>query len=149
MGDDVNPLVLRVATLSDADILLAWRNDRETRRQSKSTDKVEQSSHVSWLTAVLNDDDRALYIGMDGDEPVGSVRADRDAEIWTLSWMGAPTARKRGVGRRIVDAMIARLDGEIRADVKIGNVASMRIAERCGMTQMDADNDFTYWRMKK
>ena len=66
MGDDVNPLVLRVATLSDADILLAWRNDRETRRQSKSTDKVEQSSHVSWLTAVLNDDDRALYIGMDG-----------------------------------------------------------------------------------
>jgi len=95
MGDDVNPLVLRVATLSDADILLAWRNDRETRRQAKSTDNVEQSSHVSWLTAVLNDDDRALYIGMDGDEPVGSVRADRDAEIWTLSWMVAPTARDR------------------------------------------------------
>ena len=63
--------------------------------------------------------------------------------------MVAPTARNRGVGRRIVDAMIARLDGEIRADVRIGNVASMRIAERCGMTQMDADNDFTYWRMKK
>jgi len=124
---------LRGARLSDADLLLAWRNDPLTRRMSHEGHTVEEEPHIAWLTASLKDPDRHIYIAEIDGIPVGTVRADHAAGIWELSWTVAPTHRSRGIGKKMVSAVADLMPGSIKAVVKAGNIASIRIAECAGM----------------
>ena len=142
-------LRLRSATVADAELLLSWRNEAETRRQSKTTAAVSLDGQLAWLDSVLADPDRILMVACDDDRLVGSVRADRVDGAWVLSWMVAADARGLGYGVRIVQLMIDDLDGEIRAEVKPGNPASLKIAERLGMKRIDEVNDMTIWALNK
>jgi len=146
--DGVTP-ALRPATMADAELLLSWRNDEETRRQSKTTEAVAYTDHVNWLRSVLDDSNRRLSVAMLADQPVGSVRADKDGGAWVLSWIVAPAARGKGQGRRIVARMVESLAGEIHAEVKPSNPASARIAQAVGMSPMGAHDGLTLWAMQK
>lgn len=130
MGDK---LVLRVASLQDADLLLAWRNDPKTRAASHSGDEVTRAGHISWLTMALADDTRSLYIAEENGVPVGSVRADNCQGVYTLSWTVAPEARGRGLAKCMVALLADQLSGPIRAEIKADNPASCRVAEHAGM----------------
>ena len=81
---------LRPAIIADADLLLAWRNDAETRARSHSAAVVGRESHVAWLTATIQSPDRKLFVAMLGGSPVGTVRADFDGACHELSWTVAP-----------------------------------------------------------
>lgn len=140
---------LRPATVADTDLLLSWRNDPETRRQSKTSGEISRQDHVAWLDGVLADPDRRLLIAEADGGPVGSVRADRQAECWLLSWAVAPPARGKGYGKAIVAAMVDGLQGEIRAEVKSDNTASLRIAEAVGMTKIGEIDGLTLWAVNK
>jgi RimJ/RimL family protein N-acetyltransferase len=63
------------------------------------------------------------------------VRADRDPDgtCHELSWTVAPSARGRGLGISMVQLLLAEVSGPVRAEVKPGNPASVRIAEAAGM----------------
>jgi len=145
----IDGLTLRPATAADADMLLAWRNDVETRRQSKTTEEVSRDGHVAWLDGVLDDAERILKVACDDSKPVGSVRADKVAGAWVLSWMVAPEGRGQGYGGRIVQMLVDELDGEIRAEVKPGNPASLKIAERLGMKQSGEADGMIIWTLTK
>jgi RimJ/RimL family protein N-acetyltransferase len=140
-------LTLRPATDEDSARLLAWRNDPETRLQSKTAGVVPQADHVAWLSRVLASADVALCIAEIAGEPVGSVRADREKGRWTLSWTVAPTARGRNVGVRMVDAMIRELAAPVRAEIKPGNAASLRMAEKLGMARAADEDGMTVWTL--
>ena len=140
---------LRSATMADADLLLLWRNDQETRHQSKTTTPVERAGHVSWLDGVLADPNRDIRVAEVNGRPVGSIRAERIGDAWVLSWMVAPEARGKGFGRRIVARIVEDLDGEIQAEVRVGNPASARIASAVGMTLRDETDGLTTWVMRK
>ena len=142
-------LLLRPATLDDCDRLLACRNDPATRRNSRNSAAVIAEAHGAWLRAVLADPDRRLMIAESGGEPVGTVRADRDAGGWELSWTVAPAARGQGYGARIVAAAMEGLFGPIRAAIRPENGASLRIAEAVGMTLRHQDACMTYWELRK
>ncbi len=127
---------MRPATLGDADRLLAWRNDPAVRAASHSTGPVEAAGHRRWLERILADADRQLFIAEEDGVPVGSVRADADSGAGggkLLSWTVAPEARGRGVGKRMLAALLACLPGPVRAEVKVGNPASARIAAAAGL----------------
>lgn len=128
-------LRLRPATAADAALLLAWRNDEATRLASHNTAAVEADAHVRWLDALLRDPARRLFIAVEHGEPVGSVRADRDpdGDCHELSWTVAPAARGRGIGARMVRLLLSEVSGPVRAEVKPGNAASVRIAEAAGL----------------
>jgi len=145
----VDALNLRAAIAADADLLLSWRNDAETRHQSKTTDEVPRDDHLAWLAGALADPERILRVAVDNDRPVGSVRADRVEGAWVLSWVVAPNARGQGFGGRIVGLLVDELDGEIRAEVKPGNPASLKIAEGLGMTQIGTADGMTIWALTK
>lgn len=127
-------IVLRPATLRDAELLLEWRNDPATRAASHRTAPVEREEHVAWLREALASAERQLYIAEERDAPVGTVRADLANGVWHLSWTVAPQARGRGVAKRMVALLARRIAAPIHAEVKAGNVASARIAEHAGMT---------------
>ena len=137
---------LRQVTIKDADLLLEWRNDPQTRIASHNTAEVKIDEHISWLTRVLNNQNRRLLIAEEDGVPVGTVRADYSDGVYELSWTVAPNARGRGVGKRMVALLAKQITEPIRAEVKVGNEASGRIAEHAGMKYEREDNGVLYYR---
>ena len=140
-------ITLRPATIEDADILLKWRNDPETRKASHNMAKVQSSDHVSWLSRTLKNPDRRLYVAEENGDPVGTVRADYADGVWELSWTVSPRARGRGVAKRMVAILANEISEPIRAEVKTGNISSARIAEHAGMVfERETDGILHYRR---
>lgn len=125
---------LRLATMQDAEMLLEWRNDPVTRAASRTTGEIQRRDHVSWLARTLGDPDRKLCLAEENGVPVGTVRSDFSDGVWELSWTVSPLARGRGVAKRMVAVLASQISEPIRAEVKVGNIASARIAEHAGMT---------------
>ncbi|MDB5800985.1 MAG: GCN5-like N-acetyltransferase [Rhodocyclales bacterium] len=139
-------ITLRPATLQDAELLLAWRNDPHTRLSSHDTNEITLAQHLAWLNRVLNDVARRLFIAEEAGTPVGSVRADTEPDGTTvLSWTVAPLARGRGVGKRMLVALLEETSGPVRAEVKIGNTASMRIAESAGLSLIHEEHGVLHY----
>lgn len=139
---DRSAVTLRPATSEDSADLLAWRNDPLTRANSRGTDAVTQEEHAAWLSRVLDDPNRRLWIGMEGSEKLGTTAAVLDGEgAVEISVTVAPPAR----GRRMAAVLIAAAvdgarevwpDAPIRAEIKPGNQASRKAFEACGFEQV-------------
>ncbi len=125
-------VVLRSATSADSARLLAWRNDPETRRQSRTVTRVTRSTHDTWLTRVLTDPEVRLFIAEDHlGRLLGTGRLDyRGQATAEVNLTVAPEWRGRGVGGRIIRALgreAARLGWtRLVARVKLSNVRSVR-----------------------
>ena len=133
---------LRPATLEDAQCLFRWRNDPLTRAQSLQQQPVEWEAHLKWLQASLQNPDRQLYIaesaalaGQEQSLLLGTVRADKTAGEYELSWTVAPEQRGKGWGRQMVAALIECLPSgaTYTAVVLLTNPASHRIAVALAM----------------
>lgn len=126
-------VVLRFASTDDAKILFEWRNDPTTRTASHNTYEVRFEDHLTWLEKSLANPRRMLFVAELNGIPVGTVRADRSDDAWTISWTVAPSYRGSGVGKAIVLKLARSITDPIRAEVKSENIASIRIAEHAGM----------------
>ncbi len=135
-----NRLTLRPACHRDAELLLAWRNDPSTREASHSTAMVQPEQHAFWMAQTLAGADRRLMIAELDGKPIGTVRADRSQGCWELSWTVAPQARGRGLAKRMVAMMALQIDEPIRAEIKTGHAASIRVAESAGM-ELEREHD--------
>lgn len=130
----IDTLILRPVTIKDAEMLLEWRNEPGTRNASHSASEITRGEHVAWLKKALSNSQRRLFIAEENQTPVGTVRADLSEGVWELSWTTAPSARGRGVATRMVSLLTQDISEEIRAEVKVGNIASARAAENAGLT---------------
>lgn len=139
MGND--RVHLRAAVASDAERLLKWRNDPETRSASRSTQLVTPAEHVHWLEALIEDPDRRLLVAEQGSEAVGQVRFDRRyAYRYEVSISVAPELRGRGHGLRILTAACEWLwrntsATEIVARIRLGNERSARMFRAAGFSE--------------
>lgn len=141
-------LLLRPATLEDAGLLLAWRNDPETRRQSETYHELSITDHTEWLTKSLAMPDRKLYIAENEGTPVGTVRSDESEDgTVELSWTIAPSERGKGLGKIMVMQFAAEVHpgGTFLASIRKGNIASEKIAKALGLrvTGLKFPNDAT------
>lgn len=125
-------LKLRSAVLSDLRRLFVWRNDPETRRNSRNTDPVSWDDHVAWFARAMDDASRHIFIAELDQSPIGTVRADY-GEDCELSWTVAPEHRAKGYGKKMVACFADSFTGRLIAEVKSNNAASRRIAESIGM----------------
>ena len=94
-----NNLQLRPATLADAELLLLWRNDPDTRRNSRTQGVIDHDSHIEWLKRSFQSSFRAITIATVNGTPIGMIRADRGGERTELSWALAPDMRGKGLGK--------------------------------------------------
>lgn len=141
---------LRNAYMADADLLLEWRNDPETRRASHNMDVVKRDEHMAWLAKTLENPNRELYIFEHNGAPAGTVRADYDGKSYELSWTVAPPMRGCGVGKQMVLSLAKQLKAPIRAEIKPENRASICIAEYAGMHySFQKDNILHYQRKEQ
>jgi len=144
---DMPSVTLRRASDADAQILFDWRNDPDTRRNSRHSEAVGWDDHRRWLSAALARSDRTLLIAELAGEPVGTVRLDRGAEGCELSWTVAPRWRGRGVGRTMVQKAAEESGAAVLlAAVREGNLSSARIAEGCGFIRSGEQDGFILYR---
>lgn len=129
----------RLASASDSELLLSWRNDELTRRWSRSTAEVEREDHLAWLIASLERRDRRLLVvELDG-VPIGTVRWDQLSNLdWEVSITVDPDSRGRGVGacvlaagERWLEAWVGDAVGAV-AWLRPENQASARLFAGCG-----------------
>ena len=134
--------------MADAKALFEWRNDPMTQAASHDASEVRLEDHLGWLEKSLANPHRKLFIAEINGVPVGTVRADQSDGTWELSWTVAPSHRGSGVGKRIVSKLARSITDPIRAEVKSGNIASMRIAKYAGMRLIrEADGILHFERM--
>lgn len=135
-----NPIELRLATFEDWPLLLEWRNDEETRKNSHTTEIVSKEAHTNWLKGILANPERIIYIATYDKKAIGTVRTDFNNETYTLSWTIAPEARGKGLGKLMVKTLSDRLKAPIIAEVKKGNLSSAKIAEFAGLKLLREEN---------
>jgi len=136
---------LRLATMDDAILLLAWRNEPATRANSHKSEVVGPNEHIAWLEATLANHHRQLYIAEVDERPIGTIRADYDGESCELSWTVAPESRGRGFGKLMVCELAKKIECAVRAEIKEDNLASVKIAEAAGMHLDYTKDSIMYW----
>jgi RimJ/RimL family protein N-acetyltransferase len=142
-------LTLRSATSQDWQVLLAWRNDAQTRASSRHADVVEEGQHRAWLAAVLDDDRRQLLVAECEGRPAGTVRLDRVGNGTEISWTVGPEWRRRGIGRRMAVLAMQRVPGYVFARMRRDNTASERIAQALGMHVEARDRHWVRYSLRK
>ena len=129
---------LRSATIDDAKVLLAWRNDLETRQQSRNHDEVSWDNHIAWLTQFLTMPNHKLYLAEHEGVLVGTVRSYKTEDgTVELSWTVAPAHRGKGLGKMMVMQFVRQVHpGEkLIATIRKGNISSEKIAQALGLHQ--------------
>ena len=137
-----DPARLRPATRGDAELLLAWRNDPDTRAASFQQEPIGLEEHRAWLDRRLADPGCALLVVELEGTPAGSVRLEReDGDVAEVHVAVAPGARGRGVARLALREASERAGellgvGRVRARVKSGNDASLRAFDAAGFERV-------------
>lgn len=138
---------LRRATVDDAERLLAWANDPATRAAGFRTSPIDRRTHGLWLRQRLASFTTRLYVGLDGEEPVGQVRleADPDGRV-EVGISVAHEARGRGIGRLLLDAGLeaGTTDPDLQAGAFVArirpeNAASIALFEGAGFRRIATD----------
>lgn len=135
-------MILREATMQDAELLFSWRNDHLTRMQSIQQDEVPWHGHLAWLEKSLQSESRKIYIAESEGIPVGTVRFDFGETCVEMSWTLAPEQRGRGLGSLLLKTGVQLIHGsQVIARIKSSNVASIRIAEKVGFVRIRQEGD--------
>jgi UDP-2,4-diacetamido-2,4,6-trideoxy-beta-L-altropyranose hydrolase len=128
-------LILRKATADDSRDVWLWRNDEETRRNSRTTDFISWERHDVWYQAMLKNRDSQILVALDAGVSHGMIRFDQvETNLFRANIAMAPLVQGRGLGRAILRLgcdwlMREHPDATILAEVRIENLASQRIFE--------------------
>lgn len=136
---------LRFATMADAERLLHWRNDADTRRFSLNAEQITEQQHMRWLQQSLSNPQRRLYIAEYAGQPVGTVRVDSTADCHRISWTVAAECRGKGLAKAMVKLLVSQLTGKIVAEILPGNTASIKVAQHAGLTYQSTQNGIMYY----
>lgn len=134
-------MLFRRATMDDAALLLAWRNDPLTRAMSHDSGEVSRDGHLQWLSRSIAMPWRTLYIASKNDVPVGTFRIDTREE---LSWTISPEHRGQG---HCKEMMLRAMAGRLCpfAQIKDENHASRAVAAFVGLKPGASKDGITEW----
>jgi len=135
-------LYMRSATESDRELLFGWANDPEVRRSAIKQDPILWSDHVAWFTNRIHNPKTFMYILEADGLAVGQVRLEFTVElelggrVAVLDYSLDEVVRGRGwAGPMIcsaVQALRKHMNTPVVADVRTGNVASLRTLTQIG-----------------
>jgi UDP-2,4-diacetamido-2,4,6-trideoxy-beta-L-altropyranose hydrolase len=134
-------VTVRAAVAADAELLHRWRNSDPARAASFNSAPISFEDHCRWLDNALSNPLQLILIGAVAGNAVGSIRyalSDAGADI---SIVVAPEAQGRGIGGTLLEAGEVYLRTvhpeplRLRAAIKPGNHASLRLFEAAGFTR--------------
>lgn len=115
---------LRKVTMEDAENLLKWKNEEDTRKNSIVTDAlILMEDHVKWLEKTLADANVDFYIIENEGAQLGDVRVERKGAESEISIRMDVSSRGAGLATQI----IGLFRGALMAKIRVHNLASMRV----------------------
>jgi predicted dehydrogenase len=121
------PVTLRTAHVQDAELLLAWRNDPETRRWSRDSREIEPEEHARWLRGVLTDASTRLWVAQCEGKPIASVRISPNDGGLTQSDRRPIASVHPGLEAGVIEESHGLLSEPMRTDSKADGVAEVHI----------------------
>lgn len=142
-------LYLREVTMTDAKLLLDWRNESSVRENSFHSEIIAYEEHVNWLLKKLDDPDEIMRILIKGDVPVGQIRLSRDGNVVEVSYSIDADWRGYGYGKEIIrlGEMLLKdcgFQGNLKGLVKKENNASRRVFLSLGYQESEEEEYLEY-----
>jgi RimJ/RimL family protein N-acetyltransferase len=128
---------LVAASPNHSRLLWEWRNDALSREASLSSEPISWETHESWFARRLADSETRIVVAYI-EAPVGCVRIQSGA----VSIMVAPEHRGFGHASRMLEMALVG-EGELKAEIKDWNRASIRVFERCGFAPVETRDGVT------
>lgn len=150
-------LVLRAASMDDAQLLFDWANDPVTRKNSFNPEPILWASHVEWLQKKLSDHSARLFVLELDDVACGHIRyqLEKSGDA-LLSFVVAPGFRGMGIGDSLVTKSRSVICKQwpscrVKALTLQGNRASLSIFRKNGFVEERGTFDgkgcsIFYWR---
>jgi len=137
---------LRRATIDDADTLLAWRNDDDTRQASFSQDVVSRDDHLAWLAERLAPmHEESIWMIDDNGSAVGSGRiCVMNDDFAQISITIALAFRNKGYGRQAIRLLAQKVQHMKRtpiAFVRPDNARSVKVFSAAGFYTKRFDDE--------
>ena len=92
----------------DIYILLKWRNEINTRRNSISTKKIKFVQHEKWLTKRLEQKPLFFWKLKFNNNIIGFIRLDKKNRAFYLNYLINKSFRNRGHGSNIIRLMLKK-----------------------------------------
>jgi RimJ/RimL family protein N-acetyltransferase len=150
-----DPLTVRPANASDEEDLLRWRNDIESREQSRDSELISTETHNAWFNQILNSPNNYVYIAtLSNGTKIGQVRFDRlagEKSTFEVSISMAPEFRGRNLSVELLLAAEAEFCPNhtpltLHAFVKTINAPSQHLFASASYTIDPAVvNDGNWW----
>jgi|TARA_B100000787_G_C16113943_1_gene259400 L-amino acid N-acyltransferase YncA len=147
-------MLVRHACSSDSEDILAWRNDKTSRKMSLNKDIVSLDEHNLWFES-SSDLNRVIYIGENDGLKVGICRFDfNEKELCSkVSINMNPTVRGKGLGKVFlkssVEMYLDQTNYDLIAKIKTDNIASKKIFSYAGFELIETNVNELLLRRKK
>ncbi len=135
---DGAPVTLRLAEISDAEMLYDWQQAPETRRYAMNQAPFTYPQHRKWLEDKVASDRDWLMLGESHGTPCGFLRLDwfgedRGMTQYLVSIAASPGQYRRGIGRALLgNARQLMPDAHFYAKILAENTASHGLFLACG-----------------
>jgi RimJ/RimL family protein N-acetyltransferase len=93
---------LRKAGWGDADLLFAWANDKDVRKNSFSERQITYEEHKSWFRKKILDRDTQVYLFCQGKQEKGMLRLEDHGNCVEISYSIAAGERGKGYGQKLI-----------------------------------------------
>ncbi len=139
-GPSSTELLVRRATQSDCALFWHWVNDQEVRASAFSSDPIPWETHQLWFRRRLEDPGSTLYVIEAPIGPIGQVRFEKVDGEYSISYSLGRQFRGVGLGKamlqKAIDVFHSSQSGILTAEVKIENLASSKVFERLGFSEL-------------
>ncbi len=150
---DKKQVYFRKVSEQDEAILLEWRNDAETRKQSFQTDLVTKEEHHEWFQKALKNEKIVLLLCVCDNVPIGTIRIEKYGLEADISYSIDSAYRGQGFGRKMIYMLLDYAQELnipcLRAQVKADNLASQKILLANGFEKQEISQDQSKLIFKK
>lgn len=126
-------LHLRKITLRDSEVLLNWRNDSVSRRNSHTLSSVDIDEHKAYLNRTINGSQRSQFILEYNKVPVGTISEDKlGDQDFKLSYTVSPSFRGKKIGQIMMNIYLLDRTGIFFCEIKKRNIPSIKMVKNLG-----------------
>ena len=142
--------VLRLVKESDWKILLEWRDDIITRKNSFNSENIKKSEHIQYLKDTIKNPNRNLFLLLLNKIPVGTIREDiMEPNKYELSYTISPQYRGQKLGQLMMNIYLFNKKGSFYCEVKKENVPSIKMIKKLGFKYFRRKNDINHYKLEK
>lgn len=138
-------LRFRPVMVNDVDLLFAWVNDEEVRKNSFCSEAIDSKTHQEWFKKKVSDPLCKMFIVFRGKQPVGQIRIDIENQELYIDISVAKENRGFGLGAKILQQLGPYLRSKgfecspLIGVVKTQNRASQRAFKKAGFCEVFRD----------